>query len=429
MFLALFQRLHGDTTRSRVPRQRAKPWPRFAPRLESLEDRIVPSSSYTFQTIDNPAGVQGSQPNDINNAGEIVGLYADANGYLHSYRQVGSQYTTIDPPNESTTNPFSIATGINSKGDIVGGYRGSDGIQHGYKLSHGQYTTYDDPLAVNGTRTFGINAQGHIVGIWRDANHVTHGFLLVGGQYTTLDDPNAGTAAGQGTLPFEINASGQINGFYIDANNLHHAFLFSGGQFTTVDDPMGALGTEGSGINDPGLIVGGYYDSSGMTHGYIQNGSQYTTVDDPAGSNSYSDGINDPGQIVGNYLDASGLEHGFLATPNWDTAASGSGGTALAFSRSSGSIEAALFSTAGLLRNPAAVAPGVAESNQSTGVNTPNILIAYTAPAGAGSRTSPTIVTHTPRIAGSRCSELGVLTFNLAGAIDNHATGGEDLFT
>jgi hypothetical protein len=96
----------------------------------------------------------------------------------------------------------------------------------------------------------------------------------------------------------------------------------------------------------------------------------------------------------------------------------------------SGNIEAVLFSTAGLansnlLRNQA----GVAESDQSSAASTPSILIVYTASAEANSRTSQTIVTHTPSTAGSRGSELGVLTFNLAGAIDNHATGGEDLFT
>jgi uncharacterized membrane protein len=211
MFLhSLFQRQgwkaarnqEGQPRRDSTSSRHSKPRVRFVPRLEALEDRTVPS--YVFQNLlDDPmAGTgpgQGTQPNAINNSGEIVGLYIDSSNVLHSYSQIGNQYTTIDPPNESKVRPFSIATGINPQGQIVGGYRGSDGVQHGYLLSSGQYTTFDEPLAVHGTRTFGINASGQIVGRYLDANFANHGFLLQQGQYTTIDDPLAGRGKGQGT--------------------------------------------------------------------------------------------------------------------------------------------------------------------------------------------------------------------------------------
>ena len=337
---SLFQRQGWNAARKQEGRSRrnnaslrhSKPPARFVPRLEALEDRTVPS--YVFQNLlDDPnAGTgsgQGTQPNAINNSGEIVGLYIDSSNVLHSYSQIGSQYTTIDPPNESTTNPFSIATGINAQGQIVGGYHGPDGLNHGYLLSGGQYTTFDDPLAVHGTRTFGINAKDQIVGIYRDANFASHGFLLNQGQYTPIDDPLAGSGKGQGTFPFSINASGQIVGVYIDSAGINHGFLLSGGQFTTIDDPLGVGaqgGTQPSQINDLGQIVGGYFDASGLPHGYIQVGNQFTTVDDPAGNppgqGSFVDGINNPGQLVGGYFDATGLEHGFLASPANDDSAS-----------------------------------------------------------------------------------------------------------
>src|SRR5262249_15159576 len=234
----------------------------------------------------------------------------------------------IDPPNESTTNPFSIATGINAQGEIVGGYHGPNGLNHGYLLSGGQYTTFDDPLAVHGTRTFGINASGQIVGRYLDANFANHGFLLQQAQCTTIDDPLAGSGKGQGTIPFSINASGKIVGVYIDSAGIDHGFLLSGGMYTTIDDPLGVGaqgGTQPSQINDLGQIVGGYFDASGLPHGYIQVGNKFTTVDDPAGNppgqGSFVDGINNPGQLVGGYVDATGLEHGFLASPvNGDSA-------------------------------------------------------------------------------------------------------------
>jgi probable HAF family extracellular repeat protein len=157
--------------RVKAPPQPAKPRARVVPRLEYLEDRRVLSYVFHNLTDDPGAGTgpnQGTQPNAINNSGEIVGFYFDASGVRHSYLQIGSQYTTIDPPNESTVNPSSLATGINAEGQIVGGYHGTDGGRnHGYLLSGGQYTPIDDPLAVHGThgtRAFGISAAGQIVG-------------------------------------------------------------------------------------------------------------------------------------------------------------------------------------------------------------------------------------------------------------------------
>ena len=138
MFLqSLFQRQGWNAARNKEGRPRrdstsprhSRPRARFVPRLEALEDRTVPS--YVFQNLlDDPmAGTgpgQGTQPNAINSSGEIVGLYIDSSNVLHSYSQIGSQYTTIDPPNESTVRPFSIATGINPQGHAQGRCGGCD---------------------------------------------------------------------------------------------------------------------------------------------------------------------------------------------------------------------------------------------------------------------------------------------------------------
>src|SRR5438034_99661 len=191
-FTSLLHSLRPSAERSRedrFPRQmtsRRRATHRFVPRLEALEDRMVPS--YVFQTIDEPNagttgnGIQGTFPVGINASGQISGNYGDANN-----------------------------------------------VAHGFLLSHGQFTSFDDPNAGTGagqgTGAFGINTLGQIVGDYMDANNVLHGFLLSGGQYTTLDDPNAGTGAFQGTLAYGINDAGKIVGFYYDANNVVHGFL------------------------------------------------------------------------------------------------------------------------------------------------------------------------------------------------------------
>jgi probable HAF family extracellular repeat protein len=82
---------------------------------------------------------------DINNSGEVVGFFADANanyGFLNS----GGTYTTLDDPSGSET----TASDINSDGQIVGSYF-ANGTSHGFLYSGGTYTTLNDPLATGST--------------------------------------------------------------------------------------------------------------------------------------------------------------------------------------------------------------------------------------------------------------------------------------
>jgi hypothetical protein len=408
----------GQARRHNPAVRRAKPQTRYVPRLETLEDRTVPS--YIFQNLlDDPsAGTgprQGTQPNAINNSGEIVGFYIDASNVFHSYSQTGNVYTKIDPPNESTANPFSIATGINPQGQIVGVYSGTSGLGTGYLLSHGQYTSFEDPLEVHGTSTFGINASGQIVGEYLDANLTQRGFLLSQGTYTPIDDPLAGSGAFQGTIPFSINASGEIVGVYVDSAGINHGFLLSAGQYTTIDDPLGVGsmgGTQPSQINASGQIVGGYFDAAGIVHGYVQVGNQFTTVNDPAAAQGdFVNGINDSGQLVGGYFDATGLEHGFLATPVQGNSASARAASSFAGSGVPKSgFGANLILTNNLL---AAVPPSTAAGGSA-------------ARASAGFSRTPTGESATVTVAPSTLTSIqaiGVRTDSV-GSARLHAVGG-----
>ncbi len=81
------------------------------------------------------------------------------------------------------------AYGINDAGQIVGDYADSSGAVHGFLYSGGSYTTLDDPSGTNGTIAHGINDAGQIVGYYIDSSGTEHGFLYSGGTYTKLDDP------------------------------------------------------------------------------------------------------------------------------------------------------------------------------------------------------------------------------------------------
>ena len=57
-------------------------------------------------------------------------------------------YTTIDFPGGFNTSAYSI----NDLGDVVGHYDDADGNTHGFLLHRGQYTTIDVPGAMLGMR-------------------------------------------------------------------------------------------------------------------------------------------------------------------------------------------------------------------------------------------------------------------------------------
>ena len=100
----------------------------------------------SFRTIDVP-GATGSGALDINDRGEIVGAYADAQGKTHGFRLSKGVFNTIDPPGAvdvpgspgfAATAPF----GINNRGQIVGQYADAEGL-HAYLLDKGVYRTID----------------------------------------------------------------------------------------------------------------------------------------------------------------------------------------------------------------------------------------------------------------------------------------------
>jgi probable HAF family extracellular repeat protein len=146
------------------------------------------------------------------------------------------QYTSFDDPNAGTVAnlntgffPGTDAVDVNNRGQVVGFYIDANNVEHSFLLSGGQFTTIDPPGAANipgpsftnVDQASHINDHGQIVGGYTDANDVTHGYLLRGGKYTTLNDPNAGTL----TFATGINNSGQIVGFDFDATGLAHGFL------------------------------------------------------------------------------------------------------------------------------------------------------------------------------------------------------------
>jgi probable HAF family extracellular repeat protein len=68
------------------------------------------------------------------------------------------------------------AEGINTSGQIVGVYNDSRGEVHSFLYAAGAFTPFDMPGAV-ATEAYGINTSGQIVGLYADSSRGQHGFL------------------------------------------------------------------------------------------------------------------------------------------------------------------------------------------------------------------------------------------------------------
>jgi probable HAF family extracellular repeat protein len=87
---------------------------------------------------DRPAASQ-TVANDINDRGQVVGCYADANGTYHGFRYDKGRFTRIDPPGGADVPRFGTTCplGINNRSQVVGQYVDAAGLLHGYLWEQG----------------------------------------------------------------------------------------------------------------------------------------------------------------------------------------------------------------------------------------------------------------------------------------------------
>jgi hypothetical protein len=131
-----------------------------------------------FTTIDHGPGVglfASTGVFGINNASEMVGFFFDPNTF-RAFAQKGGDFQAQDVPGQGdATNE-----NLNNAGDIVGIFNDINLVQHGYLLKNNTFFTIDVP---GGSFTFplGINGAGTIVGQFTDADGLTHSYLATPG--------------------------------------------------------------------------------------------------------------------------------------------------------------------------------------------------------------------------------------------------------
>ncbi len=267
-----------------------------------------------IETFDFPGTGMLTQPQKINDRGDIVGTVIDTTtGELRGFLRGRDGHFSGGFVEPNDTGMLTQGRAINNARVICGVYgNGSDGSSHGFFLAHRAFTEYDVPGVVD-TFLLGINDAGDFAGSISDPTF-QDGFVSLGGTITAFAVPGASA-----TIANNLNASNQTQGFYVDAadDTVHGYLRDSDGTLTYPIDPAGAVETVLFGNNDANWIVGRYADDSGITHGlFFTTPGEYVTFDFPGSAFTSLNGINQQGYICGRYIDDLGGQHGFLAKVN-----------------------------------------------------------------------------------------------------------------
>jgi hypothetical protein len=272
----------------------------------------LPTRSYRFEVFDGVSGALSTTVNSINDFGDTVGNYFDAQGDLHGFVRHAGVMKTVDVPGALGTDWRSVT----DFGVIIGGFGdvATDDV-HGIKLTpDGKMTEFDFPGA---TDTFPgqNNNRGEIVGYYDLGDFTGTGFLLRGGKYTVLNDPP--DAEPMQNYPLGINDFGVIVGQFLDPDFNSHGFILRDGVYTTVDVPE-AVFTYVSQLNDLGQAVGVYISADDSVVGFVLETREnlFSSVLCPGGLHTETNAINNRGQLAGTCRTiAGGPRRGFVATP------------------------------------------------------------------------------------------------------------------
>jgi len=263
-------------------------------------------------TFDYPAiGTETTQPQKINDTGDIAGTYFDSNGLGRGFVRFrnGRFSAPIDDPNDTCN--VTDSKGINNSRLICGEYYVGDcTTYHGYFLMDGNFREFDVPDSLS-TEVLGVNNAGDFCGDFVDATGLTQGFVSIGGTITPFSVPGATSTTAVG-----LNNSNQTEGTYADASGIFHGYWRdTDGTLHFPIDPPGGQNTILFGNNDSNWMVGRYHDSAGTTHGlFFVPPNRFFTYDYPGSTFTSFNGINRDGLICGRYLDAAtGISHGIIA--------------------------------------------------------------------------------------------------------------------
>jgi probable HAF family extracellular repeat protein len=143
----------------------------------------------TVDFLSAPPGAGDLSAEGINNQRQIVGTYLLGAGVHGFFRNSDGLYGQLDVPS-AFNSAFTLAYGINDAGHVVGWFADSSLREHGFIYDGAAYAIFDFPGAI-ATEPHGIDACGRVVGRFVDSNGNVHGFLKDGKKFVTVDVPGA----------------------------------------------------------------------------------------------------------------------------------------------------------------------------------------------------------------------------------------------
>ena len=274
--------------------------------LWALPESSEPTVEYLFETIEVP-GVDFLELTSTNDLGHYAGNTRGTDGEnMVGFTLIDGVLSTYGVPDSLTFGFY----GLNNAGQAVGFYQDANEISHGVIVQNGELTQFDFPGAAE-TEIFGISESGLLIGDIFDADGAIHGF--VGNEQ--FDVPGATI-----TYADDMNANGHLVGSYVDTDGVYHGYIrHPNGSFTTFDYPGALPDLEYlfvNAINDAGVIVfrAKEFDSMERTYTRLLNGT-LKELKFPGSVTTVGRDITRDGQIVGYYDTLDERRHGFIATP------------------------------------------------------------------------------------------------------------------
>ena len=220
----------------------------------------------------------------ISNDKTISGTFFDDAGVQHGFTHRAGAFRRYDVPGAGTVGAgFELGNGLgtsgfglNDRGDLVGQYGDAEGIGHGFLARGDGYETRDHPDqgAVpcgcgGGTSLLRINNSGTIAGnvTVSPALEDTHPFLYRDGTFTEAPTPPGAIFA----QFLGLSNAGVASGVYFTSFTAGAGWLYDHGRLIAIRAPMTADDWFSSIAqpNNAGTIVGEYVGADLRQHGYV----------------------------------------------------------------------------------------------------------------------------------------------------------------
>jgi|GEM_PF-2380129 len=232
--------------------------------------------------------------------------------------------------------PLSQANDVNNAGQVVGLSFNAEGVEHAVLWnpgSGGEMLMMDlGTLGGENSEAISTNEQGQVVGFSETGDGGIHAFLWTpGGTDGVTGNPqmkDLGTLEDFSSLASGINESGQISGIvaHLDANGEPteiHAVLWTPEHDIVILDALGGFNSGAQGINNSGQVVGAGETLSGDLHAFLwtpthPNGTEGSALDlgTLGGSLSFGVALNEGGQVAGDGYVTSKIHRPFPFFPD-----------------------------------------------------------------------------------------------------------------